>query len=162
MGDCPAIRNAMQRESRARADTPSPWEVKDGRRPAGRAAANRIAQRTSVVLLLPLLAVGCGNPFNNAQRLAVHDVRRPELMTLQRRGGGEHVHGLTLSGRGTIDGEASVSLRLNGTPYRTETLSGRTAFIWTSDWYADSVEIRYMPRSVRGGHLQFQVAFHTL
>jgi hypothetical protein len=162
MGGRPAIRNAMQRESLARAEAPSPWEVEDCRRPAGRSVANRIARRTTVVLLLPLLVVGCGNPFNTTQRLAVHDVRRAELLTLQRRGGGEHVHGLTLTGRGRIDGEASVSLRLNGTPYRTEMLSGRTAFTWTSDWYADSVEIRYEPRSVRGGHLQFQVAFHTL
>ncbi len=115
-----------------------------------------------LILILALLTVGCGNTASYDQEVAVRDVQQPDVVILQRKGSSGNVDGITIWGVGTIDGEAKVSLMLNGEPYKIENLRGRIALTWRGDWYSDTAEIRYEPKSVSSGNVLFKVTFHTL
>jgi hypothetical protein len=70
------------------------------------------------------------------------------------------VHSLSVRGSGTIQGHAEVTLILNGSPYRTEKLSGQVGFQWGGDWLSDEAEIRYTPTSVTSGSLKLRYKFN--
>ena len=93
------------------------------------------------------------------QTYDVADVTKAEIITLEKKSTQGHIHGITVIGKGHIDGDAEIVLLLSGTPYKTETLSGDVDFTWGGDWYSDSAKVEYKPSSVKSGHLSLQYAF---
>jgi hypothetical protein len=116
------------------------------------------AGRVVLLLTLPLLAA-CGEELRVRP---IADVTRPELIELQNPDPEVSVFGLTVVGRGAIDGSAEIHLLLDGEPYRTERLDGRVRFRWGGDWYADTARIRYRPGVVHGGRLVLRYRFEPL
>jgi len=109
-----------------------------------------------VAPLLAALLSGC-NPGHRAQSVA--DVTKAETITLKKNTGQGHIHFLTITGSGEIQGTAEISLMENGKSYRTEKLSGPVKFEWGNDWYSDTADIRYAPKSVTGGNLRLEYRF---
>ena len=92
--------------------------------------------------------------------VVVSDVRQPETLVLGKKTGNPYTYGITIRGSGEIDGEAKISLLLNGEQYRVEKLSGKVDFEWGGDWYSETAEIRYEPGNVRSGKLLLRYRFH--
>lgn len=111
------------------------------------------------MLVLSFLVVSCAK-YDHMVR--VSDVQKQEVITLKNEPKRGEVHGISIRGRGTIDGEARIDLMLNGSPYKTERLSGKVNFSWGGDWYSDTAEIRYEPIKVSAGELWIQYRFSTL
>jgi hypothetical protein len=115
------------------------------------------------LLLVALLAVAvwylCAP---NMPSVTLSNVRRPETLVLGKETGNGNVYGITIRGSGEIDGEAIVSLLLNGEPYKVEKLRGKVNFEWGGDWYSETAKIRYEPANVRTGKLVLHYRFHRL
>lgn len=101
-----------------------------------------------VILISVVLLSGCGS---RAQSVDIADVTKAETLTISKKPGQEGIYSISIRGRGKIDGEAEISLLLNGAPYRTERIAGDVAFEWGGDYYADDAEIVYTPINVRSG-----------
>jgi len=69
---------------------------------------------------------------------------------------------MALRGYGKIDGEAQLSLMLDGKPYKTEMIKGTVNFKWGGDWYADSMELRYEPQIVNSGKITIEYSFNSI
>jgi hypothetical protein len=125
------------------------------------AGAVRIAGRKVPGYLpwLLLLAAACAS-YDQSARIA--DVRKAETIILENTGRSGNVHAIGIRGSGEIRGEATVTLMLNGKPYKTETLSGPVRFKWGGDWYSNTAEIRYEPGEVSSGELVIEYRFSTL
>src|SRR5262245_61784172 len=106
------------------------------------------------VLVLLFLGPSC-TKYPHEVRLA--DVQRPQVIMLKK-----EPNAIGIRGRGNLDGEAHVSLMLNGNPYKTERLNGKVSFSWGGDWYSDTAEIRYEPINVKSGELIVQYQFSSL
>ena len=111
---------------------------------------------TLFAALLIGLLTGCGLGHRTQP---VTDVTKAETITLKKNTGQGHIYYLTITGSGEIQGTAEISLIENGKPYRTEKLSGPVKFEWKGDWYSDTAEIRYEPKSVTGGNLRLEYRF---
>jgi hypothetical protein len=99
-------------------------------------------------------------PFTVRPPVRVQNVRQPETIVLGQKTG-KHVHGLTVHGIGDLDGEAAISLMVNGQPYRSEDLKGKVDFKWDGDYYSETAEFRYEPKDVRGGNVELHYEFHS-
>ncbi|HMF16053.1 MAG TPA: hypothetical protein VKE98_02550 [Gemmataceae bacterium] len=114
------------------------------------------------VLLATLVAIAVwffADPL--LPNVTISDVRRPETLVLGKETGNPP-YGITIRGSGEVDGEATLSLLLNGEAYKVEKLSGTVSFEWGGDWYSETAEIRYEPINVRSGKLIFHYRFHRL
>ncbi len=115
--------------------------------------------RFCVIFISIVLLSGCGG---RAQSVDVTDVTKAETLTISKKPGQGGVYAISIRARGKIDGEAEISLLLNGAPYRTERIAGDVALEWGGDYYADDAEIAYTPINVRGGHLRLLYRFKDL
>jgi len=102
------------------------------------------------------LLSGCGGTRTHD----IADVAKAETIILMKASGQKAIHSLSVTGSGKSDGNAEITLILNGGPYKTEALSGSVSFQWGGDWYSDEAEIRYSPTSVTGGNLKLRYAFN--
>ena len=84
------------------------------------------------------------------------------MITLKNSNNQKHVYGIDIRGLGNIDGDATITLILNGKPYKTEKLRGGVSFKWGGDWYSDTAEIQYTPGYVNSGELVIEYKFSTL
>jgi hypothetical protein len=109
-----------------------------------------------LALLVFLGGCGGGDP---KQVYQVADVTKAQTISLHKKTGQGHIHSYTVVGTGRIEGEATLSLMLNGKPYRTEHLSGDVQFKWGGDWYSDAALIAYKPTSARSGSLKVEYTF---
>jgi hypothetical protein len=114
-------------------------------------------KRLIALLIVTGLLAGCGPGM---QRHDVADVTKAEVIVLKKAPQQGAVYSLTVVGHGKIDGNAEISLILNGGPYKTEKLSGKVDFRWGGDWYSDQAEIRYTPGTVGGGSLSLKYKFN--
>ena len=89
-------------------------------------------------------------------------MQRQERLLLSSKHKSDTVHGIRIKGFGNIEGRASISLILNGKPYRTEALSGEVDFYWSGDWYSDTAEILYQPADVASGTVTLRYEFLSL
>jgi len=89
------------------------------------------------------------------------DVTKAEAIVLRKKPEQGLVYSLSISGHGKIDGNAEISLILNGAPYKTEKLTGKIDFRWGGDWYYNQAEIRYNPGLVTGGNLRLKYKFNN-
>jgi hypothetical protein len=90
------------------------------------------------------------------------DVTKPETIILKKKAEQGAIYSNSIIISGEINGNAEISLILNGAPYKTEKLSGKVEIHWGGDWYADEVEIRYTPTLVTGGSLKLRYDFNDL
>jgi hypothetical protein len=65
-------------------------------------------------------------------------------------------------GVGSVDGDAEISLMLNGEPYKPKRLHGRVLFTWRGDWYSQEAIVRYTPKSAKTGSIQLFYRFRAL
>lgn len=72
------------------------------------------------------------------------------------------IYSIRVVGTGRIEGDAEVSLMLNGRPYKTEHLRGPIVFTWGGDWYASEATVRYTPTSVKSGSVKLRYRFFSL
>ena len=93
---------------------------------------------------------------------SIADVRAPHILWLHAPAGKSKIVGLEVHVTGTIQGDADISLMLNGAPYRPEHLSGAVSFDWGGDWYSTEAEVRYTPQLVSEGKLSLRVRFREL
>jgi len=98
-------------------------------------------------------------PRASKQEYRVADVTKPETITLTKESGQGNIHSFSITGSGQIDGNATITIFLNGKPYKIEQLSDRVHFHWGGDWYSDSAEIKYEPLSVKVGSLVLKYRF---
>ena len=111
------------------------------------------------VLVLLFLGQSCAK---HPHELKVADVQTPQVIMLKKEPSAGNVHGIDIRVRGNLDGEAHVSLMLNGNPYKTERVTDKTSFSWSGDWYSDTAEIRYEPINVKSGTLIVEYQFSSL
>ena len=98
--------------------------------------------------------------FSGSQSYEIKDVTKSEVVILKKETNQRNIHAITISGKGQISGEAKIILMLNGSPYKSEDITGKVSFHWGGDWYADTAEIRYDPVSVRDGELNISFKFY--
>jgi hypothetical protein len=98
--------------------------------------------------------------FNGSQYCEIKDVTKSEVVILKKEKKQKYIHAITISGKGQISGSAKIILILNGTPYKSEDISGKVSFNWGGDWYSDTAEIRYDTLSVSEGQLSIKFKFH--
>ncbi len=64
-----------------------------------------------------------------------------------------------MEARGKIDGEAEITLILNGQPYKTERVNGPVKFSWRVDWYSTEAVVRYTPLTAKKGTITLRYHF---
>ena len=115
----------------------------------------------SAIVTVVILSLGSACTSND-HSVRVTDVRKHEVITLQDLQNQHHVYGIEIRGTGKIDGDATVTLMLNGKPYKFEKLNGPVSFKWGGDWYSNTAEIRYVPNKVNSGEIVVEYKFLTL
>ena len=119
-------------------------------------------KRAVLVVLVIGTAVGLVTWWMSGPRVAVGDVRHAETLVLGKGSSAGHTYALSIRGSGQIDGHATISLLLDGKPYKVEKLSGAVDFKWGGEWYADTAEVRYEPDGVRSGDVVLRYNFEKL
>lgn len=112
------------------------------------------------LIFLILMIGGCNQTLN--QTYNVVDVTKPEIIIIAKQRSQGGIHSLRIAGVGQITGNATISLFLNGKPYKVEHLSESVDFYWGGDWYSDSAEIKYEPTSVKSGKLKINYQFYDI
>ena len=98
--------------------------------------------------------------FIKMPSVSVSDVMRNETLVLGTKTGKPYTHGVTIRGSGEIDGDATISLMLNGETYKVAKLHGSIDFEWGGDWYSETAEVLYEPTNVRSGNVALHYKFH--
>jgi hypothetical protein len=111
------------------------------------------------VLVLLFFGPSCAK-YPHEVKLA--DVQTPQVIVLKKEPNAGNIHGIGIRGRRNLDGEAHVSLMLNGNPYKTERLNAKVSFSWIGDWYSETADIRYEPINVKSGELIVEYQFSSL
>ena len=142
-------------------DAPLTESAPNKRADAEARLANRMRKTLAIygMVILSLLLTGC---TKYDRLVTVADVREEDVIILRNTSNPEHVYGIDIRGSGNLDGEATISLILNGEPYKTEKLKGPVSFNWGGDWYSDTAEIRYQPNNVKSGKVAIEYKFSTL
>lgn len=121
-----------------------------------------LRQRAALTLLLAVCAASsaCSPGFRT---VTISDPAAPSVITIAAAAGPQaHVTALRIRAAGSVDGNGTLELMLDGKPYRSARLSGAVSFEWVCDWYASDAEIRYRPDRVRSGVLNLRYRFETL
>jgi hypothetical protein len=117
----------------------------------------------AIVVVAGFLAAGAWFlwvSFIKMPSVSVSDVRQGETLVLGTKTGNPYTHGITIRGSGEIDGDATISLLLNGEQYKVAKLNGRIDFEWGGDWYSETAEVRYEPTNVQAGKVVLHYIFH--
>lgn len=77
------------------------------------------------------------------QQTEITNLKEPQTIILHKKAYQKEIVSMALRCYGIIDGEAQLSLMLNGKRYKTETMKGNINIKWGGDWYSDSMELRY-------------------
>ena len=120
---------------------------------------SRYQMKTRITLTILLLVLGCRQNF---QTYEILDVTKQEIVTLNKVNSEGNVHGLSIVGKGYLEGTAEIIIFLNEKPYKIESLSGNVNFSLGGDWYSESVKVEYKPLSVQSGVLALEYKFKTL
>lgn len=120
----------------------------------------RIMIGLNVVALAAVWAVGCA-PRSRAEVL-ISDPSRAVDLILKAPKGEKATHALTVVGTGRIEGEAQISLMLNGIPQQTQHVTGTVEFTWREDWYSPEATVRYTPSSAKTGAIRLSYRFSSL
>ena len=94
--------------------------------------------------------------------ISIADVGKATDVTLRAKDDAGGIYALDVKGSGHINGEAEITLILNGQPYKSARLRGPVHFSWGGDWYSPDAIVRYKPLSTTSGSLQLKYRFHSL
>jgi hypothetical protein len=111
------------------------------------------------VIQLILITASCAK---YDQHIEITDIKKPQVLILQKKPNQEGVVSMGIHCHGRLEGEAQLVLMLNGAPYKTKRMKGKVNFKWGGDWYADSLELRYLSSNINSGHLIIDYTFSTL
>ena len=89
----------------------------------------------------------------------ITDSSKPAELKLQPQHKVTQVTALHVEARGKLDGEAEITLLLNGQPYRTERVNGPVKFSWRVDWYSTEAVVRYTPLTAKKGTITLRYNF---
>ncbi|RYF41724.1 MAG: hypothetical protein EOO38_20415 [Cytophagaceae bacterium] len=101
-----------------------------------------------VVLCISIILVGCGCGKRTA---GIKDVTKAEVLILRKKPAQGPIHRFDVTASADLQGVARIQLILNGAVYKEEVLKDRARVQWSSDWYSDEAEIRYIPLAVSKG-----------
>ncbi len=107
-----------------------------------------------IVLLVGITACGIYE-----QKIEIPDVSVKKTFILKKDPDQGHIHRLEIQFVGELDGDAEMTLILNGEPYDTAELSGTFDLMYSGDWYTDSAELIYQPSGVKSGHFKIIYQF---
>lgn len=94
------------------------------------------------------------------QKVEIENAAVSDTLVLKKNSAQQHIHKLTIWVRGELDGNASLSLMLDGKLYLTEKLSGKFDHkMYSTDWYSDSAELVYKPTGVKNGSVKLIYTF---
>lgn len=114
----------------------------------------------ALALAASSLVLGACARFDQSTTFA--DVMRPQVLVIRAAPGAGQIHALNVRCHGNVEGDASITLMLDGRPYRTEKFQGRFSFGWSGDWYAREARLHYLPDRVRGGAITIDYRFVAL
>jgi len=104
-----------------------------------------------IVLAFSTFLVGC------SKEVQINSVASSETIVLKSKE--KNPTRIWLAFQGRIEGEAQVTLMLNGKPYRSEDLNGDIDFVWENDWYYNEAIIEYKHGNTKSGHLTIKYDF---
>lgn len=107
------------------------------------------------LLVVPWIA-GCAKYDH---QFIISRAQVPQIIVLRKTIGQGPVHWINLHAMGQIEGKATLTLILNGKPYKVRQISGNIDFRWSSGWSADKAEIRYDPTGVSTGTVVLRYGF---
>jgi hypothetical protein len=119
-------------------------------------------KKTILYILIALLTICCVSCSKYDQKVSVSEIKKPQIITLHKKGNQHSIHAMRVHGSGSLAGNAELILMLNNQPYKTEHLNGKIEFTWGGDWYSDSMEIHYQPGKVESGNLNLEYVFYDL
>ena len=113
-----------------------------------------------LIIILFFLLVSLFACNLHEQVVDVRDVAKEENLILKKEKGQEHIHRLDIKIVGELDGDAEMSLMLNGKVYETAELSGMFDLkMYGGDWYSDSAELIYEPLNAKSGKVTIVYKF---
>lgn len=112
------------------------------------------------ISLITALAFVCSGCMRREVR--VSDVAKSETIVLKKEPSQGSIVGVSIIGRGRIEGKAEVQLILNGGVYKKEILGGDVSFEWEGDWYGDQAEVRYIAGTASSGSITLKYEFRDL
>jgi hypothetical protein len=112
--------------------------------------------KLAISLFLILSLASC---TTRTQLHQLSDLSDNQQLLLRKRLVRQPTYGLLVLGKGYINGEARISLLLDGKVYQTKVVSGNVKFQWRENWRDSRAILRYQPRSVTDGNLRFSVTF---
>ena len=92
----------------------------------------------------------------------IPDVTTSSEITLHGKSLQRRIYSLDVVGLGNIDGNAEISLVLNGEPYKSVSLHGHVRFVLSTNWSSATAVVRYSAVSVKGGSLILRYRFNDL
>lgn len=95
----------------------------------------------------------------NTQLYRLSDPTENQQLLLRKRFVSQPNYGLLVMGKGYLEGEAKITLLLDGEVYQTKVVSGNVKFQWREKWGDHRAVIRYQPANVTEGNLRFSVTF---
>src|SRR4051812_20293805 len=96
------------------------------------------------------------------QSISIADVTQAQTLRLKKRYYQGYVVSLAVSGTGSIVGTAEIQWMNGKEVYLKREIGGPVHFTFAPDWYSDSAEIRYVPKSVSGGTLTLIYSFISI
>ena len=90
----------------------------------------------------------------------IPDVTKSTEVTLHAKLRQRRISSLDVVGFGNIDGDAEISLILDGEPYKAVKLHGQVRFVWGGTWYSPTAVVRYTPGAVKRGSLTLRYRFN--
>jgi hypothetical protein len=113
----------------------------------------------AVVLAVILLGTTLVELWIQPASVRITDSSKPVELKLVPRHHATNVTSLHIEGRGKIDGEAELTLVMNGQPYKTERINGPVKFSWRLDWYATEAVVKYTPLTAKHGTITLRYHF---
>lgn len=114
------------------------------------------------IVVLSLLLLVCASCGRYDQKIVIKDVTKAQTIEVHKKPGQGHIYSMGIRVSGQIDGNAKVTLVLDGAPYKVANMEDKSNFSWGGDWYADSIELHYEPNNVRSGKLTIEYYFSDI
>lgn len=115
---------------------------------------NKMKKETYLLVLIlaaTTFLFGCSN------EVRIKSVAFSETVTLKSKE--KNPTRIWLAFNGRIEGEAKITLMLDGNPYRSENLNGDIDFVWENDWYHNEAIIEYEHGNTKSGNLVIRYDF---
>jgi hypothetical protein len=114
-----------------------------------------------IVLALVIVVAAAVTWWVQPVAVTIEDASKPIELTLVSGHNANKVVALHVEGRGKVDGEAEISLMLDGRAYRTEHLNGPVHLTWRVDWYQPGAVVSYAPLTAKSGTITLRYHFAT-